>query len=77
MLKIKCIKEIIFEPMLKVRGITSNNNYFEIRFKNGFLDVRTAISEGEYLRCIYREEISNNEKIDMKYVINRLGLIFE
>lgn len=59
MLKIQTIYEIIKEPIIKIRGTVETGEYFEIRKKGKWLDVRASKEEGFSMRTIYREKFDS------------------
>lgn len=79
MLTIKSIIETINEPIVKIRGFTVNNEYFEIRYKNNYLDVRLSKEELGKMKSIFREQVNRNkrDKINIQYIIDYLGILFE
>lgn len=60
MLKIANIVEMVEnDEIVKVRGYVTSGEYFEIRSKQSWVDIRIAKDESNSLRTIYREQVGN------------------
>lgn len=79
MITISNITEIINEPFIKIRGFVKTGEYFEIRFKNDFVDVRLSKEEFGKMKTIFRQKMKKEDIyiINVQYIINYLGIIFE
>lgn len=75
MFVIKKIIEIVNSPIVKIRGLTSNNEYFEIRLKDNWLDVRVSKSEYESMRCIYRDKVYENLTVHDVFEVLKISMM--
>jgi hypothetical protein len=74
MVTFKKLIEIIDDSIKKIRGITENGDYCEVRLKGKCLDIKCSKQEGYSMRCIYRTVVEGDMSI--AEIIELLGITF-
>ena len=71
----KVIEIVDSEEIKKLRMITKDNEYCEVRLKdNGWLDVRMSKNDNEGMRMILKEKI--DAVLSIEEIIKHVGIIF-
>lgn len=52
----------------KIKGHTEDGTYVEIRYKDGYLDIRASNNEGISMRRLYSKKVNKELTIDEMYV---------